>query len=170
MILQAREVINMTRIAKISLDIRKDNIIDNDPIILRQGDSDVTIEASISNDGYPDIEIEFATFVAKKSDGTIISNDPTNVSGNVISYPISKHLTESVGKIQDAYFMINNQITTCGFDISITTALLFSFFKHCFSISIILTFNETCCFCYRTTLHLLVQLQIGCFIPVVCLA
>ncbi|CAJ1189395.1 hypothetical protein CPEBRM1_ABPJDJAI_01141 [Companilactobacillus paralimentarius] len=109
----------MTKIAKISLDIRKDNIIDNEPIVLRQGDSDVTIEASISNDGYPDFEISFATFVAKKSDGTIISNDPANVNGNVISYPISKHLTESVGKIQDAYFMINNQITTCGFDISI---------------------------------------------------
>ncbi|HCD07911.1 MAG TPA: hypothetical protein DEQ50_06595 [Lactobacillus sp.] len=110
---------NTTKIANISLDIRKNNTVDNDPIILRQGDSDVIIEASISNDGYPDFEIEFATFVAKKSDGTIISNDPTNVSGNVISYPISKHLTESVGKIQDAYFMINNEVTTCGFDISI---------------------------------------------------
>lgn len=109
----------MTVIAKISLDIRKNDIIDNEPIILRQGDSDVIIEASISNDGYPNLEINFATFVAKKSDGTIISNDPANVNGNVISYPISKHLTESVGKIQDAYFMINNQITTCGFDISV---------------------------------------------------
>lgn len=109
----------MTRIANISLDIRKNDIFDNDPIILRQGESDVIIEASISNDGYPDIEIEFATFVAKKADGTIISNDPANVNGNVISYPISKHLTESVGKIQDAYFVINNEVTTCGFDISI---------------------------------------------------
>jgi len=109
----------MTKIANISLDIRKNNTVDNEPIILRQGENDVTIEASISNDGYQDIEIEFATFVAKKSDGTIISNDPANVNGNVISYPVSKHLTESVGKIQDAYFMINNQITTCGFDISI---------------------------------------------------
>ncbi|HIY92339.1 MAG TPA: hypothetical protein H9820_05270 [Candidatus Companilactobacillus pullicola] len=109
----------MTKIASISLDIRKNNTVDNEPIILRQGDNDVIIEASISNNGYPNIEIDFATFVAKKSDGTIISNDPTNVNGNVISYPISKHLTESVGKIQDAYFMINNQITTCGFDISI---------------------------------------------------
>ncbi|CAJ2235091.1 hypothetical protein CPR18618_PPKEINIP_00920 [Companilactobacillus paralimentarius] len=109
----------MTKIANISLDIRKDNTVDNDPIILRQGENDVVIEASISNNGYPNIEIDFATFVAKKPDGTIISNDPVNISGNVISYPISKHLTESVGKIQDAYFMINNQITTCGFDISI---------------------------------------------------
>lgn len=109
----------MTKIAKISLDIRKNDVVDNEPIILRQGDSDVIIEASISNNGYPNIEIDFATFVAKKPDGTIISNDPVNISGNVISYPISKHLTESVGKIQDAYFMINNQITTCGFDISI---------------------------------------------------
>lgn len=109
----------MTKIANISLDIRKNNAVNNDPIVLRQGDNDVTIEASISNDGYPDFEISFATFVAKKSDGTIISNDPVNISGNVISYPVSKHLTESVGKIQDAYFMINNQISTCGFDISI---------------------------------------------------
>lgn len=109
----------MTKIAKISLDIRKNNTVDNEPIILRQGDSDVIIEATISNNGYPNIEIDFATFVAKKPDGTIISNDPVNISGNVISYPVSKHLTESVGKIQDAYFMINNQITTCGFDISI---------------------------------------------------
>lgn len=110
---------NTTKIASINLDIRKNNTVDNDPIILRQGDSDVIIEASISNNGYPNIEIDFATFVAKKPDGTIISNDPVNINGNVISYPVSKHLTESVGKIQDAYFMINSQITTCGFDISI---------------------------------------------------
>lgn len=109
----------MTKIASISLDIRKNNTVDNEPIVLRQGDSDVIIEASISNNGYPNLEIGFATFVAKKPDGTIISNDPASVNGNTISYPISKHLTESVGKIQDAYFMINNQITTCGFDISI---------------------------------------------------
>lgn len=109
----------MTKIAKISLDIRKNNVVDNEPIILRQGDSDVTIEASISNDGYPDIEIEFATFVAKKPDGTIVSNDPANVNGSVIDYPVSEHLTESVGNIQDAYFMINNEVTTCGFDISV---------------------------------------------------
>lgn len=109
----------MIRIAKISLDINKDAVINNKPIILRQGESDVIIEATISNGGYETLQINFATFVAKKPDGTIISNDPVNISGNVISYPISKHLTESVGKIQDAYFMINNQITTCGFDISI---------------------------------------------------
>jgi len=109
----------MIRIAKISLDIRKDAVINNEPIILRQGESDVIIEATISNGRYENLQIDFATFVAKKPDGTIISNDPVNISGNVISYPVSKHLTESVGKIQDAYFMINNQITTCGFDISI---------------------------------------------------
>lgn len=109
----------MTKIANISLDIRKNNAVNNDPIVLRQGDSDVIIEATISNDGYPDLEIDFATFVAKKPDGTIISNDPVNVNGNTISYPVSKHLTESVGKIQDAYFMINNEVTTNGFDISI---------------------------------------------------
>lgn len=109
----------MIRIAKISLDIHKDAVINNKPIILRQGESDVIIEATISNGGYENLQINFATFVAKKPDGTIISNDPANVNGNVIDYPISKHLTESVGKIQDAYFMINNQVTTCGFDISI---------------------------------------------------
>ncbi|CAJ2235792.1 hypothetical protein CPR18618_PPKEINIP_01157 [Companilactobacillus paralimentarius] len=109
----------MTKIAKISLDIRKNVTIDNDPIILRQGENDVIIEASISNNGYPNIEMEFATFVAKKPDGTIVSNDPANINGSVISYPVSKHLTESVGKIQDAYFVINNKVTTCGFDISI---------------------------------------------------
>ncbi|WP_201307854.1 hypothetical protein [Companilactobacillus farciminis] len=109
----------MIRIAKISLDVRKDSVTNNEPIILRQGESDVIIEASVLNGGDETLQINFATFVAKKPDGTIVSNDPANVSGNVISYPISKHLTESVGKIQDAYFMINNQITTCGFDISI---------------------------------------------------
>ncbi|WP_199250835.1 hypothetical protein, partial [Companilactobacillus bobalius] len=109
----------MTKIANISLDIRKNNTVDNEPIILRQGESDVIIEATISNGGDENLQINFATFVAKKPDGTIVSNDPANVNGNVISYPVSKHLTESVGKIQDAYFMINNQITTCGFDISI---------------------------------------------------
>lgn len=109
----------MIRIAKISLDIRKDAVINNEPIILRQGESDVTIEATISNGGYENLQIDFATFVAKKPDGTIVSNDPTNINGNVISYSVSKHLTESVGKIQDAYFVINNKITTSGFDISI---------------------------------------------------
>lgn len=109
----------MTRIAKISLDIRKNGVIENEPVVLRQGESDVIIEASILNDGYKNLDIDFATFVAKKPDGTIISNDPANTSGNVISYPISKHLTESVGKIQDAYFMIDNRVTTDGFEISI---------------------------------------------------
>ena len=109
----------MIRIAKISLDIRKDAVANNDPIILRQGESDVIIEATILNGGDETLQINFATFVAKKPDGTIVSNDPANVNGSVISYSVSNHLTESVGKIQDAYFMINNQITTCGFDISI---------------------------------------------------
>lgn len=109
----------MIRIAKINLDIRKDAVVNNEPIILRQGESDVIIEATILNGGDETLQINFATFVAKKPDGTIVSNDPANVNGSVISYPISKHLTESVGKIQDAYFIINNQITTCGFDISI---------------------------------------------------
>lgn len=109
----------MTKIANISLDIHKDAVINNKPIILRQGESDVIIEATISNGGDETLQINFATFVAKKPDGTIVSNDPANVNGNVISYPVSKHLTESVGKIQDAYFVINNEVTTCGFDISI---------------------------------------------------
>ncbi|MDT6951156.1 hypothetical protein [Companilactobacillus alimentarius] len=110
---------NTTKIASINLDIRKNNTIDNDPIILRQGESDVIIEATILNGGDETLQINFATFVAKKPDGTIVSNDPTNVNGNVISYSVSKHLTESVGKIQDAYFVINNEVTTCGFDISV---------------------------------------------------
>ncbi|MDT6953230.1 hypothetical protein [Companilactobacillus alimentarius] len=110
---------NTTKIASINLDIRKNNTIDNDPIILRQGESDVIIEATILNGGDETLQINFATFVAKKPDGTIVSNDPTNVNGSVISYSVSKHLTESVGKIQDAYFVINNEVTTCGFDISV---------------------------------------------------
>lgn len=109
----------MIRIAKISLDIRKDAVINNEPIILRQGESDVIIEATILNRGDETLQINFATFVAKKPDGTIVSNDPANVNGSVIDYPVSNHLTESVGKIQDAYFVINNQVTTCGFDISV---------------------------------------------------
>ncbi|WP_263853636.1 collagen-like triple helix repeat-containing protein [Companilactobacillus jidongensis] len=109
----------MIRIAKISLDIRKDAVVNNEPIILRQGESDVTIEATILNGGDETLQINFATFVAKKPDGTIVSNDPANVNGSVIDYPVSEHLTESVGKIQDAYFVINNEVTTCGFDISI---------------------------------------------------
>lgn len=109
----------MIRIAKISLDIRKDAVIENEPIILRQGESDVIIEATILNGGDETLQINFATFVAKKPDGTIVSNDPANVNGSVIDYPVSEHLTESVGKIQDAYFVINNEVTTCGFDISV---------------------------------------------------
>ncbi|WP_158106608.1 pyocin knob domain-containing protein, partial [Companilactobacillus bobalius] len=109
----------MIRIAKISLDVRKDAVINNEPIILRQGENDVTIEATILNGGDETLQINFATFVAKKPDGTIVSNDPANVNGSVISYSVSKHLTESVGKIQDAYFVINNEVTTNGFDISI---------------------------------------------------
>lgn len=109
----------MIRIAKINLDIRKDAVVNNEPIILRQGESDVTIEATVLNGGDENLQINFATFVAKKPDGTIVSNDPTNVNGSVISYSVSKHLTESVGKIQDAYFMINNEVTTNGFDISV---------------------------------------------------
>lgn len=110
---------NTTKIASISLDIRKDAVVNNEPIILRQGESDVTIEATILNGGDETLQINFATFVAKKPDGTIVSNDPANVNGSVISYSVSKHLTESVGKIQDAYFVINNEVTTCGFDISV---------------------------------------------------
>lgn len=109
----------MIRIAKISLDIRKDAVINNEPIILRQGESNVTIEATVLNGGDETLQINFATFVAKKPDGTIVSNDPANVNGSVISYPVSNHLTESVGKIQDAYFVINNKVTTNGFDISV---------------------------------------------------
>ena len=109
----------MTKIASISLDIRKNSTVENEPIVLRQGDSDVIIEATILNGGDETLQINFATFVAKKPDGTIVSNDPANVNGSVISYSVSKHLTESVGKIHDAYFVINNEVTTNGFDISI---------------------------------------------------
>lgn len=109
----------MTRIAKINLNICKDKPIANDPIVLQQGEKDLIIEATIDNSEYAEI-IQNATFQATKPDGTHILNDPANISGNVISYAITKHLTNTAGKITNANFYINNNVNTVPFEIDIT--------------------------------------------------
>ena len=115
----------MTRIAKINLNIRKDKPFGNDPIILQQGEKDLTIEATIDNFEYAEI-IQNATFQATKPDGTHILNDPANVSGNVISYPIPKQLTDTSGKITNANFYLNQDMNTVPFEIDITPGVQIS--------------------------------------------
>ncbi|KAE9560130.1 hypothetical protein [Companilactobacillus bobalius] len=56
---------------------------------------------------------------AKKPDGTIVSNDQLNGKGKDKSYQEGKTAMDNQAVQEDASFMINNQITTCGFDISI---------------------------------------------------
>lgn len=112
----------MTRMAKINLNIRKDKPTINDPIILQQGEKDLIIEAVIDNSEYAEV-IQNATFQATKPDGTHILNDPANISGNTISYPIPKQLTDTAGKIIDANFYINHDVNTVPFEIDITPGI-----------------------------------------------
>lgn len=104
---------------QISLDINKSGQIINEPVVLRVGEKDQTITVKILKDGQAYTNFSTATFNANKQNGSIIANDPADISGGVITYSVSQKLVNEFGKITNAYFLIDGKTTTESFVIAV---------------------------------------------------
>lgn len=104
---------------QINLDINKAGQIINEPVVLRVGEKDQTITVSLLKDGQPYTAFTTATFFANKPSGSIVANDPANISNGVITYTVPQALVNEFGKITNAYFLIDGKVSTESFVIAV---------------------------------------------------
>lgn len=104
---------------EITLDINKSGQIINEPVVLRVGEKDQTITVKLLKDGQAYTNFSTATFNANKQNGSIIANDPADISNGVITYSVPQKLVNEFGKITNAYFLIDGKTTTQSFVIAV---------------------------------------------------
>lgn len=104
---------------QINLDINKSGQIINEPVVLRVGDKDQTITVNLLKDGQPYTSFTTATFFANKPGGSIVANDPANISSGTITYTVPQALVNEFGKITNAYFLIDGKTSTESFVIAV---------------------------------------------------
>lgn len=104
---------------QISLNINKSGQIINEPVVLRVGDKDQAITVNLLKDGQPYTSFTTATFFANKPSGSIVANDPANISNGVITYTVPQALVNEFGKITNAYFLIDGKVSTESFIIAV---------------------------------------------------
>ncbi|CAJ2232224.1 hypothetical protein [Companilactobacillus paralimentarius] len=104
---------------QINLDINKSGQIINEPVVLRVGDKDQTITVNLLKDGQPYTSFTTATFFANKPSGSIVANDPANISSGTITYTVPQALVNEFGKITNAYFLIDGKVSTESFVIAV---------------------------------------------------
>lgn len=104
---------------EITLDINKSGQIINEPVVLRVGEKDQTITVKLLKDGQAYTNFSTATFNANKQNGSIIANDPADISNGVITYSVPQKLVNEFGKITNAYFLIDGKTTTESFVIAV---------------------------------------------------
>lgn len=104
---------------QISLDINKAGQIINEPVVLRVGEKNQTITVNLLKDGQPYTSFTTATFFANKPSGSIVANDPANISNGVITYTAPQALVNEFGKITNAYFLIDGKVSTESFVIAV---------------------------------------------------
>lgn len=104
---------------EITLDINKSGQIINEPVVLRVGEKDQTITVKLLKDGQAYTNFSTATFNANKQNGSIIANDPADISNGVITYSVPQKLVNEFGKITNAYFLIDGKVSTESFVIAV---------------------------------------------------